>query len=192
MLRLLTSKAQGHKDFWKSSKPYHVGIHWIALTEYSQMSTHMPWFQSFFSVFASFCIGKINHHQHKGLKVKDDKIQIFHPLHAESSSFIASGSSHVRETQKGYTVYDRCHRSMALRANKQVGSQRDTVNDRRGNDTHQDVWQELSEHTHHFLFTEISYLEDHLVISPIFIILYISSEILLFIWWEKAVQKIYL
>ena len=27
------------------------------------MSTHMPGFQSFFSVFASFCIGKISHHQ---------------------------------------------------------------------------------------------------------------------------------
>ena len=24
------SKAQGRKDFWKSSKPCHVGIHWIA------------------------------------------------------------------------------------------------------------------------------------------------------------------
>ena len=29
------------------SKPCHVGIHWIALTEYSQMSTHMPGFQLF-------------------------------------------------------------------------------------------------------------------------------------------------
>ena len=34
MLRLLTSKAQGHKDFWKTSKPCHVGIHHIALAEY--------------------------------------------------------------------------------------------------------------------------------------------------------------
>ena len=30
------------------------------------MSTHMPGYQSFFSVFLSFCIGKISHHQHKG------------------------------------------------------------------------------------------------------------------------------
>ena len=29
MLRLLSSKEQGCKDFWKSSKPFHVGIHWI-------------------------------------------------------------------------------------------------------------------------------------------------------------------
>ena len=41
------------KRFLNSSKPCHVGSHWIALAEYSQMSTHMPGFQSF-SVF--FCI----------------------------------------------------------------------------------------------------------------------------------------
>ena len=35
----------------KSSTPCHVGPHWIALDEYSQMSTHMPGFQSFFSFF---------------------------------------------------------------------------------------------------------------------------------------------
>ena len=34
MLRLLSSEAQGRKDFWKPSKPSHVGIHWIALAEY--------------------------------------------------------------------------------------------------------------------------------------------------------------
>ena len=55
MLRLHSSEAQGCKDFCKPSKPCHVGIHWIALTEYSQMSTPMPRFESFFSVFASFC-----------------------------------------------------------------------------------------------------------------------------------------
>ena len=58
MLRLLLSKAQGCKDFWKSSKPCHVGIHWIAFTEYFQTSTHLPGFQSFFRIFASFCIGQ--------------------------------------------------------------------------------------------------------------------------------------
>ena len=47
MLRLLSSKAQGCKDFWKSPKPCHVGIHWKACIEYSQMSTHLPGFQSF-------------------------------------------------------------------------------------------------------------------------------------------------
>ena len=51
MLRLISSKAQRHKDFWKPSKPCHVGIHWIALAVCSQMSTHVPGFQSLFSVF---------------------------------------------------------------------------------------------------------------------------------------------
>ena len=59
MLRLLLSKAQGRKVFWKPFKPCHVGIHWIALAEYFQMSTHMPGFQSFFQVFAPFCIGQL-------------------------------------------------------------------------------------------------------------------------------------
>ena len=63
MLRLLSSKAQRHKDFQKPSKPCHVGIHWIALTAYFQMSTHLPGFQSFFRVFASVCMSKISHHQ---------------------------------------------------------------------------------------------------------------------------------
>ena len=52
MLRLLSSKAKGCKDFWKSSKPCHVGIHWKALAEYFQMSTHLPRFQLFFRIFA--------------------------------------------------------------------------------------------------------------------------------------------
>ena len=64
MLRLLSSKAQKHNFLWKPSKPCHAGIHWKALTEYSQMSTHLTGFQSFFSFFASFCIGKISHQQH--------------------------------------------------------------------------------------------------------------------------------
>ena len=42
MLRLLSFKAQEGKDFWKPSKLCHVGIHGIALAEYSQMSTHVP------------------------------------------------------------------------------------------------------------------------------------------------------
>ena len=48
MLKLLSAKAQERKYFRKTSKLCHVGIHWIALTEHSQMSTHMPGFQSFF------------------------------------------------------------------------------------------------------------------------------------------------
>ena len=52
---LLSSKAQFLKTI------YYVGIHWIALAEYSQMSTHMPGFQIFLRCFASFC--QISHHQ---------------------------------------------------------------------------------------------------------------------------------
>ena len=37
MLRLISSKARGHNDFWKPSKPCHVGIHWKAHTEYCQL-----------------------------------------------------------------------------------------------------------------------------------------------------------
>ena len=47
MLRLLLSKAHRCKDFRKPSKPCHVGMHWIALAEYSRMSTHLLGFQSF-------------------------------------------------------------------------------------------------------------------------------------------------
>ena len=50
MLRLLSSKGQRREVFWKPSKPCHVGIHWKAVTEYSQMSTHSPEFQSFFQL----------------------------------------------------------------------------------------------------------------------------------------------
>ena len=66
MLRLLSPRAQWCKDFWKSSKPCHVGTHWKALAEYSQMSTHLLGFRWFFSFFASFCISQISHQQHKG------------------------------------------------------------------------------------------------------------------------------
>ena len=49
MLRLLLSKAQEFKNLGKSYKPYHLGIHRKALIEFSQMSTHLPGFRSFFS-----------------------------------------------------------------------------------------------------------------------------------------------
>ena len=64
MLRLPLSKTQGGKDFWKPSKPCHVGIHWIALAEYSQMCTHVSEFQLFFRFFTLFCIGQFSHQQH--------------------------------------------------------------------------------------------------------------------------------
>ena len=44
MLKQLSSKAQKCKNLWKMSKPCHVGIHWIDLDEYSQMSTHFSRF----------------------------------------------------------------------------------------------------------------------------------------------------
>ena len=59
-------KHKNAKIFKDHRKPCHVGIHWIALTEYSQMSTHMQGFQSFFKFFASFCIGQFSQQQHKG------------------------------------------------------------------------------------------------------------------------------
>ena len=49
--KLLSSKVQERKDFRKPSKPCHVGIHSMALTEYSQMSNHLPGFRSFFRFF---------------------------------------------------------------------------------------------------------------------------------------------
>ena len=66
------AKAQGRKDFEKPStcKLFHVGIHWIAHTEYSQMSTHVqahvPGFQSFVRIIVSFTIGQTSHQHHKG------------------------------------------------------------------------------------------------------------------------------
>ena len=59
--RLLISKVQGRKYFWKTSEPYHAGIQWIAFAEYSQMSTHLPGFQSFFKInfFRIFVLAKI-------------------------------------------------------------------------------------------------------------------------------------
>ena len=64
MLRPLSSKAQGHKDLWKQSKPCQIGTHWIALAKYSQMSTQVQEFQSFCMIFAKLRIGDINHQQH--------------------------------------------------------------------------------------------------------------------------------
>ena len=53
------------KIFEKPSKSFYVGIHWIALAEHSQMSTHVP--GSFFRFFAPFSVGQISQQQHKGL-----------------------------------------------------------------------------------------------------------------------------
>ena len=51
MLRLLLSMGEKCKKFWKPSKPCLVGIHWKAIAEYYQMSTHVPWFQVFCIIF---------------------------------------------------------------------------------------------------------------------------------------------
>ena len=60
MLRLFfLSKAQGRKTFSETFKPCHVGIHWIALTGYSLMSTHMPWFEYFFQFLQHFVLAKL-------------------------------------------------------------------------------------------------------------------------------------
>ena len=52
--------AQGCKDLWKSSKLSHVGIHWIALTGYYQMSTNVPLFQSFSDSFCYFVLATLS------------------------------------------------------------------------------------------------------------------------------------
>ena len=62
MLRLLSSKAQTRRKptfLFKKSKPCHVCIHWIAFAnslDSSQMSTHLPGFQSFFGFFVTVII----------------------------------------------------------------------------------------------------------------------------------------
>ena len=60
VLWLLSSKAQGAKDSWKTSQPCYVGIHWIALAEHSPMSTNVPGSFCNFSVFLQhFVLAKL-------------------------------------------------------------------------------------------------------------------------------------
>ena len=75
MLRLLSSITHGYKDFWKTSKTCHVGFHWIALTEYSQVSTHVPGFQSFLRLLHHFVLAKLTT---SSIRVK--WMKIWHPL----------------------------------------------------------------------------------------------------------------
>ena len=59
MLRLLPAEAQGCQDLWKPFKPCracHVGIHWMALAEFFQLTTHVPGFQSVFMFLHHFAI----------------------------------------------------------------------------------------------------------------------------------------
>ena len=61
-MKLLSSRAQGHNDFWKPSESCHVGIHWIALAEYPPM--RWAGFGHFSGSFASLCNDQISHQQH--------------------------------------------------------------------------------------------------------------------------------
>ena len=58
MLRLLSSKAQERRQFFKPLKPCHVGIHWKALAESFLMSTNFPGFLSFSSADSSTRVNK--------------------------------------------------------------------------------------------------------------------------------------
>ena len=67
--------AQGHKYFRKPSKPCHVGIYWIPLTEYSRVSTHVAGFQSFFRGFLHhFVVAKL---ANISIRVRSE---VFHPV----------------------------------------------------------------------------------------------------------------
>ena len=55
-------KFRPNKDakIFENSKPCHVGIHCIALTKYSEMSTHVPAFQSFSAFLHHFVLAKLD------------------------------------------------------------------------------------------------------------------------------------
>ena len=60
MLRLLPSKVHWDaKVFEKLSKPCHVGIHWLACAEYSQMSTMCQGFSHFKVFLHHFVLAKL-------------------------------------------------------------------------------------------------------------------------------------
>ena len=58
-------KHKDTKNFVNHLNPVLLIFIRLALTEYSQMSAHVAGFQSFFSFFASLCIGQIGHQLHK-------------------------------------------------------------------------------------------------------------------------------
>ena len=64
MLRLFSSKAQWRKTFWKTYKPCHVGIHWIALTEYPITRVYV-----IFQVFCIILYSKFSHYS--SIRVKE-------------------------------------------------------------------------------------------------------------------------
>ena len=74
MLRGCFRQKHKYAKIFEISEPCQVGIHWIALAEYSQMSTHVPGFQSSFRFFASFCIGQISHQQHNSKAINAQEL----------------------------------------------------------------------------------------------------------------------
>ena len=66
MLRLLSPKEKARKDFQKSSKPCHVGIHWIALADWELIDEWPCARVCHSSALASFCISQISQQQQKG------------------------------------------------------------------------------------------------------------------------------
>ena len=59
VLWVFSSKEKWCNFFKKATKHWHVGIHWKGLTEYSQMSTHLPGFPYFFRFFHHFVMDKL-------------------------------------------------------------------------------------------------------------------------------------
>ena len=56
---LLTLPIMSKSTMMQIFKPCHVGIHWIVLAEFSQMSTHVPGFQSFLRFLHHFVLAKL-------------------------------------------------------------------------------------------------------------------------------------
>ena len=53
------TKYKNIKGLAKSSDKYHVGIHWKGLTEYYQMSTHVPGFSHFLGFLHHFVLANL-------------------------------------------------------------------------------------------------------------------------------------
>ena len=79
----------------RRSKPCYVGIHWKALAECSQLSTHVLGFLMIFQGFASFCIGQISHQQRTRVLKGMPRSRTSHPssnLHnRQGASVVSSG-----------------------------------------------------------------------------------------------------
>ena len=83
VLRLLSSKAQGCKDFWKQSKPCHVGNHGKRFAEHSHMSTHVPGLQSFSGFLHHFVLAKLATTSIRVKLPRDSQEQLRPPQKAE-------------------------------------------------------------------------------------------------------------